>query len=138
MKNSLLGMVNKSLEEKGFFPEKCIWEFDNGFEVTEEIGFGNSYMIGYVSDEKVSLTYIDIDCGDHIFHGVISNEQALQIINKCLDNIVWDSESYDTDNVVCTFCSFDGEVKKGQEVCPVCSMTGVLSWHEDKPQETSI
>lgn len=88
MENTVLKAVEESLEEKGFFSGRCIWEFTNGFEITEDIGFGNSFLVGYVDEERVSLTYRDIDNGDHFFHGVISNEQAHQIINNCLDNIV--------------------------------------------------
>lgn len=85
--------VMESLEVKGFNPLSCIQDIANGFEITEDIGFGHSYLIGYIDQDNVSLIYRDIDDQDHsIFYGIISNQKALDIINKCLDDIVRDSE----------------------------------------------
>ena len=92
MENQLYKKVMESLEVKGFNPLSCIKEIKNGFEITEDIGFGHSYSVGYVNKNYVSLTYKDIDDQDNsVFYGVISNQTALDVINKCLDDIVRDS-----------------------------------------------
>ena len=92
-KNELYMNVQESLMSKGFNYLGCMWEMINGFEINDNIGFGHSFMVDYIDQHHVSLIYRDIDDQDNSkSYGVIPNEMALDIINKCLDAIVLDSE----------------------------------------------
>lgn len=39
------------------------------------------------------------------------------------------------DNVKCCNCEFDGLVGIGEEKCPECKESGMLTWKDDNSQE---